>query len=145
MRGGAEGKTCGAGEKRRSGSFDGLTLAATGTDEDAGGWKARLPPDMKRAGQEIHAPFRASWARGAEWLNFAIPLARRGDGFFSVPLQSSCPGGIHREGCEGLSGSSLGLDSNVRSDTAEVALRRLASYVHDKRTRDRDAAVSLLA
>ena len=33
----------------------------------------------------------------------------------------------------------------ARSDTAEVALRRLASYVHEKRTGDRDAATSMLA
>ena len=33
----------------------------------------------------------------------------------------------------------------ARSDTAEVALRRLASYVREKRTGDRDAAVSMLA
>ena len=33
----------------------------------------------------------------------------------------------------------------ARSDTAEIAWRTLAAFVHEKRTRDRDAAVSMLA
>ena len=59
-------------------------------------------------------------------------------------LQSSFLGGLRREGCEVLSGSSLGLVI-ARRETAEAALRRLASYVHEERTGNRDAALSMLA
>ena len=48
--------------------FDGGLLDADATEideDDAGGWEASLPPDMKRGGPEIYASFRASGARSA--------------------------------------------------------------------------------
>ncbi|OLP95779.1 hypothetical protein AK812_SmicGene22019 [Symbiodinium microadriaticum] len=127
--------------------FDGGLLDADATEideDDAGGWEASLPPDMKRAGPEIYASFRASGARSArEWLNQMIPLDRRGDALYLDLFNQASLVDFAVKDARGSQAQALSLIA--RSDTAEVALRRLASYVHEKRTGDRDAAVSMLA
>ncbi|CAE7243914.1 unnamed protein product [Symbiodinium sp. CCMP2592] len=127
--------------------FDNGLLDAHDTEideEDAGGWEASLPPDMKRAGPEIYASFRASGARSArEWLNQMIPLDRRGDALYLDLFNQASLVDFAVKDAKGSQAQALSLIA--RSDTAEVALRRLASYVHEKRTGDRDAAVSMLA
>ena len=127
--------------------FDGGLLDADATEideDDGGGWEASLPPDMKRAGPEIYASFRASGARSArEWLNQMIPLDRRGDALYLDLFNQASLVDFAVKDAKGSQAQALVLIA--RSDTAEVALRRLASYVHEKRTGDRDAAVSMLA
>ena len=113
-------------------------------DDDLGGWEACLPPDLKRAGPEIYASFRASGARSArEWLNQMIPLDRRGDALYLDLFNQASLVDFAVKDAKGSQAQALSLIA--RSDTAEVALRRLASYVHEKRTGDRDAATSMLA
>ncbi|CAE7748893.1 unnamed protein product [Symbiodinium sp. KB8] len=98
--------------------FDGGLLDADATEideDDAGGCEASLPPDMKRGGVALYLDL----FNQASLVDFAVKDAR------------------------GSQAQALSLIA--RSDTAEVALRRLASYVREKRTGDRDAAVSMLA
>ena len=112
--------------------------------EDEEGWEATLPPDLKRAGPEIYASFRSAGARSArEWLNQMIPLEKRNDGtYIDLFNQASLVDFVIRD-AKGSHPKALSLIA--KSDIAEVALRRLASYVHERRTGDRDAAISMLA
>ena len=112
--------------------------------EDEEGWEATLPPDLKRAGPEIYASFRSAGAKSArEWLNQMIPLEKRNDStYIDLFNQASLVDFVIRD-AKGSHPKALSLIA--KSDTAEVALRRLASYVHARRTGDRDAAISMLA
>ncbi|CAE7317915.1 unnamed protein product [Symbiodinium sp. CCMP2592] len=127
--------------------FDNGLLDAHRTEvdeEDAGGWEASLPPNMKRAGPEIYASFRASGARSAiEWLNQMIPLNRRGDALYLDLFNQASLVDFAVKDAKGPQAQALSLIAP--NDIADVALRRLASYVHEKGTSDRDAAVSMLA
>ena len=56
------------------------------------GGKQALPPDLKRAGPEICASFRASGARSArEWLNQMFLLDRRGDAVYIDLFNQASP------------------------------------------------------
>lgn len=110
--------------------------------EDEEEWEATLFPDLKRP--EIYAPFRCAGARSArEWLNQMIPLEKRNDDtYIHLFNQASLVNFVIRD-AKGSYPKALSLIA--KSDSAEVALRRLAFYVHERRTDDRDAAISMLA
>ena len=112
-----------------------------GDDE---GWESTLPPDLKRAGPEIFASFKSAGAKSArDWLNQMIPLDKRNDPtYVDLFNQASLVDFVIKD-ARGNHTKALNLIAT--SDTAEVALRRLASYVHERRTGDRDAAISMLA
>ena len=71
-----------------------------------------------------------------------ILLDRRGDALYLDLFNQASLVNFAVKDAKGSNSQALSLIA--RSDTAEVALRRLASYVHGKRTGDRDAAVPML-
>ena len=114
-------------------------------DEDQlDGWQDALPPDMKRAGPEIYSSLKSSGARSCrDWINQVIPIEKRGDAQYSelfnlaslVDFKLKMAGGMH----------SRALAIIAADDTCEIALRRMASFIHLRRTGDKAAAEAMLA
>ena len=108
-------------------------------DEDQlDGWQDALPPDMKRAGPEIYSSLKSSGARSCrDWINQVIPIEKRGDAQYSelfnlaslVDFKLKMAGGMH----------SRALAIIAADDTCEIALRRMASFIHLRRTGDKAA------
>ena len=99
---------------------------------------------MKRAGPEIYSSLKSSGARSCrDWINQVIPIEKRGDAQYSelfnlaslVDFKLKMAGGMH----------SRALAIIAADDTCEIALRRMASFIHLRRTGDKAAAEAMLA
>ncbi|CAE7872534.1 unnamed protein product, partial [Symbiodinium necroappetens] len=118
---------------------------AWGEDEDGPeSWEAALPPDLKRAGPEIYSSMKASGVRCVrDWVNSMFSVEQRQSAryvdLFNVATL------VDFKAREGGSSQSKVLSIIAQDDTCEVALRRLAAWIHERRTGDRDAAQSMLA
>ena len=108
------------------------------------GWVDSLPPDLKRAGPEIFSSFKTAGCRSCrDWINQQFPLEKRSDPIYSELFNLASLVDFRVKEADGSHARALALIAC--DDTCEVALRRIASYVHMKRTGDRSAAEAMLA
>ncbi|CAE7791178.1 unnamed protein product [Symbiodinium sp. CCMP2592] len=124
----------------------GLRRAAWIGDEDEGpeSWEAALPPDLKRAGPEIYSSMKASGVRCVrDWVNSMFSVDQRQSAHYVDLFNLAFL--VDFKAKEGGSSQSKVLSTIAHDDTCEVALRRLAAWIHERRTSDRDAAQSMLA
>ena len=101
-----------------------------------------LPPDLQRAAPEIYRNIRS---QGCETLrvfvNELFPMDRRNDPVYAEMFSSASTIDYM---LAGLSARER-LEVLASSDTAEIILRRVGSYLHLQRTGDADAAFAMLA
>ena len=118
---------------------------AWGEDEDGPeSWEAALPPDLKRAGPEIYSSMKASGVRCVrDWVNSMFSVEQRQSAHYVDLFNLATL--VDFKAREGGSSQSKVLSIIAQDDTCEVALRRLAAWIHERRTGDRDAAQSMLA
>lgn len=118
---------------------------AWGEDEEGPeSWEAALPPDLKRAGPEIYSSMKASGVRCVrDWVNSMFSVEQRQTAHYVDLFNLATL--VDFKAREGGSSQSKVLSIIAQDDTCEVALRRLAAWIHERRTGDRDAAQSMLA
>ena len=106
------------------------------------GWHQQLPSDLQRAGPEIYRNARAEGAVSMRnWICDQVPHDKR-DGPQFQSLHSAA-GVVDMElaPCR----SELEVTQKISaSDTCEIHLRALASFVHYRRTKDKEAAQAML-
>ena len=111
---------------------------------DPEGWEAALPPDLKRAGPEIYASMKASGVRCVrDWVNSMFAVEQRTSATYVDLFNLASL--VDFKAKEGGQSQARVLSIIAQDHTCEVALRRLAAWIHEKRTGDRDAAQSMLA
>ena len=98
-------------------------------------WDAVLSPDLKKAGPEIYTSMKsASVHRVRYWINSTTSD--------SSPSTWSClilcPSWVSSARTRGTPAQALSMIGQC--DGCEIALRRVASRIHEKRTGDKDAA-----
>ncbi|CAE7400933.1 unnamed protein product, partial [Symbiodinium sp. CCMP2456] len=106
-------------------------------------WDAALPPDLKRAGPEIYTSMKSAGVRCVrDWINsmFSVDQRQHPQYVELFNLASLVDFKVKDAGSPAQVLSMIG-----QCDTCEIALRRLASWIHEKRTGDKDAAQSMLA
>ena len=106
-------------------------------------WDAALPPDLKRAGPEIYTSMKSAGVRCVrDWINsmFSVDQRQHPQYVELFNLASLVDFKVRDAGSPAQVLSMIG-----QCDTCEIALRRLASWIHEKRTGDKDAAQSMLA
>ncbi|CAE7303490.1 unnamed protein product [Symbiodinium sp. CCMP2456] len=96
-------------------------------DEGPEGWEASLPPDLKRAGPEIYASMKAAGVRCVYVDLFNLASL------------------VDFKAKEGGASQAKILSIIAQDDACEVPLRRLAAWIHERRTGDKDATQSMLA
>ena len=113
-------------------------------DEGPESWEAALPPDLKRAGPEIYSSMKASGVRCVrDWVNSMFSVDQRQSAHYVDLFNLASL--VDFKAKEGGASQSKVLSIIAQDDTCEVALRRLAAWIHERRTGDRDAAQSMLA
>ncbi|CAE7268151.1 unnamed protein product, partial [Symbiodinium sp. CCMP2456] len=113
-------------------------------DDGPEGWEASLPPDLKRAGPEIYASMKASGVRCVrDWVNSMFSVDQRHSAHYVDLFNLASL--VDFKAKEGGTSQAKILSIIAQDDTCEVALRRLAAWIHERRTGDKDAAQSMLA
>ncbi|CAE7583551.1 unnamed protein product [Symbiodinium sp. CCMP2456] len=113
-------------------------------DEGPEGWEASLPPDLKRAGPEIYASMKAAGVRCVrDWVNSMFSVDQRHSAHYVDLFNLASL--VDFKAKEGGASQAKILSIIAQDDTCEVALRRLAAWIHERRTGDKDAAHSMLA
>ena len=77
-----------------------------------------------------------------EWVNTLFPLAQRGDKIYLELFNGATSIDFRVASCKSTQEVMQLLGSD---DSTEIILRRIAAFVHEKRTGDTDAANSMLA
>ena len=113
-------------------------------EEGPEGWEASLPPDLKRAGPEIYASMKAAGVRCVrDWVNSMFSVDQRHSAHYVDLFNLASL--VDFKAKEGGASQARILSIIAQDDTCEVALRRLAAWIHERRTGDKDAAQSMLA
>ncbi|CAE7309115.1 unnamed protein product [Symbiodinium sp. CCMP2592] len=113
-------------------------------DEGPEGWEAALLPDLKRAGPEIYSSMKAAGVRCVrDWVNSMFSVEQRQSAHYVDLFNLASL--VDFKAKEGGPSQAKVLSIIAQDDTCEVALRRLAAWIHERRTGDRDAAQSMLA
>ena len=113
-------------------------------EEGPEGWEASLPPDLKRAGPETYASMKAAGVRCVrDWVNSMFSVDQRHSAHYVDLFNLASL--VDFKAKEGGAAQARILSIIAQDDTCEVALRRLAAWIHERRTGDKDAAQSMLA
>ncbi|CAE7880534.1 unnamed protein product [Symbiodinium sp. KB8] len=113
-------------------------------EEGPEGWEASLPPDLKRAGPEIYASMKAAGVRCVrDWVNSMFSVDQRHSAHYVDLFNLASL--VDFKAKEGGASQARILSIIAQDDTCEVALRRLAAWIHERRTGDKNAAQSMLA
>ena len=112
-------------------------------DDDMANWHNKLPLDLKRAAPEIFQRCKASGVQNVrEWVNQWFPIDKRGDPRYLELFNGAAFVDFEVAKCPNAQAVMMMLGS---ADGCEIALRRMAAYVHERRTGDIDSANAMLA
>ncbi len=110
---------------------------------EAANYHLRLPPDLQRAGPEVYRSMRAEGYQSIRaWVNDQFPLDKRSLPQYAEMFTSATQVDFAASSCKTESALMRLLST---SDQLEIELRKLASFVHARRTGDRQAALHMLA
>jgi len=113
-------------------------------EDEVAAWSDQLPPDFKRAAPEMYRTILSNgYSSLRSFINEYFPLKERSGNQEYIELFNICTSIDFL-----LKGKTSAMEvaaTLVESDTAEIRLCRLSSWLHFKRTGDRIAAESLLA
>ena len=120
-----------------------LSDGETFDNPDSANYHLRLPPDLQRAGPEVYRSMRAEGYQSIRaWVNDQFPLDKRSLPQYAEMFTSATQVDFSAANCKNEAALMKLL---ATSDQLEIELRKLASFVHSRRTGDRQAALHMLA
>ena len=118
--------------------------AAWNFDEEISAWADQLPADQKRAAPETYRTIMSGGFKSVrDYVNSLVPFEKRDRDPVYLDLFNAATGVDFL--LKGATSAAEVAQKLTTSDQAEISLSRIASYVHERRTGDRDAAAALLA
>ena len=121
----------------------GLDVGQRFENPEALNYHLKLPADLQKAGPEIYRSIRAEgYASVRAWINDMFPLDRRSAPEYREFFTSATQIDFATANCQ--SEQAL-IQLLATSDSTEIELRKMASYVYQRRTGDRVGANRMLA
>ena len=114
-----------------------------GTDPETMSWHLKLPPDLQRAAPELYRNIRAEGVSSVrQWVNDQHPAMEQRQGAAYQDLFTAAT--IIDFELAGCQDESVLMHRLATSDTLEIQLRKLGSFIYLRRTKDRAGAARML-
>lgn len=113
------------------------------TDPENMSWHLRLPPDLQRAAPELYRNIRAEGVASVrQWVNDQHPAMEQRQGAAYQDLFTAAT--IIDYELAGCQNESSLMHRLATSDTLEIQLRKLGSFIYLRRTKDKAGALRML-
>eukprot|EP00438_Fugacium_kawagutii_P036017 Skav207006 [mRNA] locus=scaffold1554:6879:10419:- [translate_table: standard] len=118
-------------------------LAAVASDPEQMAWHLKLPADMQRAGPEIYRNIRAEGVASVrQWVNEQhTGLESRNTSQYQDLFTAATIIDFELADCQS---EALLMSRLATSDTLEIQLRKLGSFIYYRRTKDKNGAMRML-